>query len=45
VCLSERALDAMLARGIMPLVSFKDRDAVRLIRLQSIADPPAALGG
>jgi len=45
VCLSERALDAMLARGIMPLVSFKDRDAVRLVRLQSIADPPTALGG
>jgi type VI secretion system protein ImpC len=45
VCLTERAVEATLARGIMPLVSFKDRHAVRLIRLQSIADPHAALGG
>jgi predicted component of type VI protein secretion system len=43
VCLAERAVDAILARGIMPLVSIKNRDVVRLIRLQSIADPPTAL--
>jgi type VI secretion system protein ImpC len=43
VCLTERAIDAVVARGVMPLVSFKDRNAIRLVRLQSIADPPAAL--
>ena len=45
VCLTERAVEAILARGIMPLVGFKDRDAARLVRLQSIADSPTALGG
>jgi len=43
VYLSERAVEAILARGIMPLVSVKDEDVARLIRLQSIADPPTAL--
>jgi type VI secretion system ImpC/EvpB family protein/type VI secretion system ImpB/VipA family protein len=43
--LSERAVGAILARGIMPLVGFKDRDVARLVRLQSIADPPTALVG
>ena len=43
VCLTERAIDAIVSRGMMPLVSFKDRNAIRLVRLQSIADPPAAL--
>jgi type VI secretion system protein ImpC len=43
VCLGERAVDAILARGIMPLVTVKDTDVVRLIRLQSIADPPTGL--
>jgi type VI secretion system protein ImpC len=45
VCLSEPAVEAILARGVMPLVSFKDRNAVRLVRLQSIADPPSVLIG
>lgn len=36
-CLSERAVDAILARGIMPLVGIKNTDVVRLPRLQSIA--------
>ena len=43
VCLTERAIGAVLARGIMPLVSVKGTDAVRFVRLQSIADPPTAL--
>lgn len=43
VCLSEGAVEAILARGIMPLVSVRDRDEARLLRLQSIANPPAAL--
>ena len=38
---AERILDC----GLMPLVSLKGRDAVRLARFQSIADPPRALVG
>ncbi|MEO6236499.1 MAG: type VI secretion system contractile sheath large subunit [Vicinamibacterales bacterium] len=45
VGLTERAVEAILARGVMPLVTLRDRDAVRLVRIQSIANPPAALGG
>ncbi len=39
-----RAADAALSRGLVPLLSARDRNAVRLVRLQSIADPPRALG-
>jgi len=45
VCLSERAADAILSRGIMPLLSYKNRGTVRVARFQSLADPPAALSG
>jgi len=45
VLLTEYAADAMLERGIMPLASLKGRDAVRLLRFQSIAEPAAALAG
>lgn len=45
VYLTERAAGAMLGRGIMPLLSFKGRNLVRLARFQSIASPPAALMG
>jgi type VI secretion system protein ImpC len=41
----ERAADAVLARGLIPALSARDRNAVRLVRLQSIGDPPRALGG
>jgi type VI secretion system protein ImpC len=43
--LSHRAAEIILDQGIMPLLSFKDRDAIRLGRFQSIADPPTALAG
>jgi type VI secretion system protein ImpC len=43
--LGERAIHAILDRGLMPLASYPDRNAARLIRLQSIADPPTALPG
>jgi hypothetical protein len=29
----------------MPLASMKDRDAVRLVRFQSVAEPAAGLAG
>src|SRR5262249_27358580 len=43
--LSERAAARILEAGLMPLVSIKDRDAIRLLRVQSIASPPARLSG
>jgi type VI secretion system protein ImpC len=45
VLLTEDAVDRMLDEGLMPLVSFKDRDRVRLARFQSIADPSRGLAG
>jgi len=45
VYLSERAGDVILEKGIMPFLSFKNRNAVRLLRSQSIAFPPHALSG
>ena len=35
-CMTERGAEEALARGFMPLVSYPNRNAVRLIRLQSI---------
>ncbi len=45
VLLTEHAAEKILKQGIMPLLSFRDRDRVRLARFQSLADPPAALAG
>ncbi|MER2602418.1 MAG: type VI secretion system contractile sheath large subunit [Candidatus Competibacter phosphatis] len=45
VLLGERAMQALLARGIMPLLGHRQRNVVRLARYQSLADPPAALAG
>jgi len=36
--------EAMLERGIMPVMAFPDRDSVRVARMQSVADPPTPLG-
>jgi type VI secretion system protein ImpC len=41
----ERAALQILEAGVMPLASMKDRDAVRLVRFQSIAHPLSALAG
>jgi type VI secretion system protein ImpC len=41
--LSARAVDRILERGVMAVQSQKDGDAVRLGRMQSIAEPLAAL--
>lgn len=43
--LPERSAEAILERGIMPIVSFRNRDMARLLRFQSIAQPLAALAG
>ena len=43
--LPERSAEAILGLGIMPIVSFRNRDMARLLRFQSIAEPVAALTG
>ncbi len=43
--LSEHAAEAILDQGLMPLVSVKGSDTVRLVRFQSIAEPARALSG
>jgi type VI secretion system protein ImpC len=45
VLLSEKALDAILDAGIMPLATLKDTDTARLVRFQSIREPLAGLAG
>jgi type VI secretion system protein ImpC len=45
VLLTESDWDELLDQGLMPFVSVKGRDSVRLIRFQSIAAPLAALSG
>ena len=41
--LSQRSVSFLLDRGLTPLASEKDGDAVRLPRIQSVAHPPAPL--
>lgn len=45
ICMLERASEAVLTAGLMPLLSYKNRNAVRLLRMQSIAAPAKALAG
>ena len=43
--ITERAMEVLIGRGLIPVLSIKGRDAVRVPRFQSIADPPAPLAG
>ncbi len=43
--LSEQAAQALLSAGLMPLLSHKHRNAVTLMRFQSITEPAAPLAG
>ncbi len=45
VLLTLRGAELILDRGLMPLLSFRDRDIVRLARFQSIRDPLTPLAG
>ena len=45
VLLTDTDAEFILDHGFMPLASVKDRDSVLLVRLQSIAGPPAPLFG
>ncbi|MBN1765366.1 MAG: type VI secretion system contractile sheath large subunit [Sedimentisphaerales bacterium] len=43
--LTERAMEKIMNSGFIPIVSFKNRDAVRIGRFQSISKPAASLAG
>lgn len=43
--LSEATGDAILNRGIMPFLSYKNRNSARLLQFRSIASPPKTLNG
>ncbi|MBW1745110.1 MAG: type VI secretion system contractile sheath large subunit [Deltaproteobacteria bacterium] len=45
VVLTERAAETILDKGLMPLLSFRNQDIIRLARFQSIADPLTCLVG
>ena len=45
VLMTQTSAEEMLEKGIMPLASMKDQPAIRLVRFQSITDPPTALAG
>ncbi len=45
VLLTDEAAEMLLDRGFMPLASMKNSDRVRVVRFQSVADPPVALAG
>ncbi len=45
VLLGERAMQALLSSGLMPLLGHRQRNALRLARFQSLAEPAAALAG
>lgn len=45
VVLTERAMEEILGGGLMPLLSFKDQDRIRLARFQSVSDPAKSLAG
>jgi type VI secretion system protein ImpC len=43
--LTEHAAEAILDHGLMPFLSMKGSDSIRLVRFQSLATPPAVLSG
>jgi type VI secretion system protein ImpC len=45
VQMTQTAAEEMMEKGFMPLVSLKDQPVIRLVRVQSLADPPSALAG
>lgn len=45
VLLTQDAVERILEEGIIPVISYKGRDSVRIARFQSIAQPPRALAG
>src|SRR5262249_15937186 len=45
VLLASQAMERILDKGLMPLLSLKGKDAVRLGRFQSVASPSLPLAG
>jgi len=45
VLLTDKALEAILDAGVMPLATIRNTDTARLVRFQSIAEPPTGLKG
>ena len=45
VLMTQTSAEEMIEKGFMPLASLKDQPVVRLVRFQSLADPPSALAG
>ena len=45
VVLTVRAAEKLLEAGLVPVLSLKGSESVRVARLQSIAKPPRALAG
>jgi type VI secretion system protein ImpC len=45
VLLTERAGQAILEWGLVPILSHRDRNAVSILRIQSLSEPPAPLEG
>ncbi|MDR3677187.1 MAG: type VI secretion system contractile sheath large subunit [Acidobacteriota bacterium] len=45
VLMTQTAAEEMIEKGFMPLASLKDQAVVRLVRFQSLANPPSALAG
>jgi predicted component of type VI protein secretion system len=45
VLMTQTAAEEMLEKGFMPLASLKEQPVVRLVRFQSVTDPPSALAG
>lgn len=45
VLLTDDAIEIILNKGIMPIATIMDTDAARLMRFQSLADPPTRLAG
>jgi type VI secretion system protein ImpC len=45
VLMTQTAAEEMIEKGFMPLASLKDQPVIRLVRFQSLADPPSALAG
>jgi type VI secretion system protein ImpC len=43
--LTERAAEIIMSSGLMPLLSFRERDMIRLARFQSLTLPPTRLAG
>jgi len=43
--LTERAMQSLIAKGLIPMLSVKGRDSVQVPRFQSVGDPPSSLAG